>query len=118
MTRGRNRFRPRAKAVRHPRYAGSIPAGSTMNIDEQYKEKFWELAEQLGRTPTSHDQEYWDLSRWYITQIEDGIKEREREEKRKLAEQEPPLQCQNCLEEFPRPVGKRGRPPKYCEVCR
>lgn len=110
-----------------------------MNVkeaDREYKRRFYELAEQLGHTPTVHDKEYWDLSEWHKSQMPNAPRDFTDEPvepvvmpKRNSAEKpvarhtthtknnSSTITCRDCGTNFPRPI-KRGRPPVKCEPCR
>jgi hypothetical protein len=103
-------------------------------LDKEYKSRFFELADKLGRNPDVYDREYWDLTEWHKTQYQPEPKDvfDEPVEDYKPAGKSAPAkskpiaskqsgsriaECRKCHAPFEKPA-KRGRPPVHCEKCR
>ena len=100
-------------------------------LNGEYKAKYREHRERLGRELSTDDPEFWELTEWYKQNVPGEEKENfdgEPQVKRVKVEQterpvprviEKPthLVCVECNAEFPRPI-TRGRPPKKCVPCR
>jgi RNA polymerase-binding transcription factor DksA len=95
-------------------------------LNAEYKQKFKELTEQLGRVPDTKDPEYWLLTDWHKEQFDTERAKRvkveaiERAAEKRQAEM--PVRvtenlCKKCGEIIP-PSGKRGRPALTCADCR
>lgn len=97
-------------------------------INAEYKSRFSELIDTLGRPPITSDKEYWLLSEWYKDQYDleriarQKAENYERAQEKKLAANpvkvvEAICRTPNC-DALIEPTGKRGRPPVFCLDCR
>jgi len=97
-----------------------------LNIDQEYKRRFAELTEQLGREPNTRDKEYWELSDWARNEWEARKVPAHRESDTVVPDSESQVGksipgservCRDCGVPIVKKPG-RGRPPVRCEDCR